>query len=66
MCPKDQWLIDCINNFLCEEDLTSSIIKKIKSAKTPRERLSLIGKLSVDQKNRIIRQHENNLKKCPA
>ncbi len=66
MCPKDKWIIDCINNFLCKEDLNNSIIKKLSNMETSMKRMALLTRMSINEKNRIIRIHEDNLKKRTA
>lgn len=66
MCPKDQWLIDCIDNFLCDDDLKHKGIKLIQSITNEGERLAHIDRMSINQKNSIIRMHEDNLKNRTA
>ena len=63
MNPKDLWILDCVTNFLCENDITSQVVRKILVGKDKDQRLSIISRLSINDKNRIIRVHEENMKK---
>jgi hypothetical protein len=61
VCPKDQWIIDYIENFVTDEDLKVSAIKRLATVKDSVMRLAELGKMSVGDKNRIIRHSESCL-----
>ncbi len=66
MTPKDMWLMDCIKNFLCDNDLQDPIITKLKNVGDENKMAYEITKMSNTQKDKIISMHEQNLKLAMA
>jgi len=61
LCPKDQWIIDYIDNFVREDDLKVSAIKRLATIKDSVKRMAELTRMSVNDKNRIIQHSELSL-----